>query len=587
MNNADIASALDELGDLYELDGAVVYRVAAYRQAARAVRESAIAVEQMARQGRLTTLSGVGKTIEQKIEALLEDGEIPAAAKLKQKFPPTLVELVRLPGLGPKTARRLYDELGIASIDDLRQAAEQERLRSVRGLGARAEQNILAALAAPAVEEADRDRGNRWLLSKVLPLGERLVEELRAHPAADSVELAGSARRMTETCKDLDIIATAHDPRALADAFVALDVVGEVKAAGDAGARIVTNNGLPVELRVVSPGQFGNLLQHFTGSKQHNMALRAYAVRRKQHVSEYGIEDDSSGEVTTCATEEEVYAALGLSYVEPELREDRGELEAARANALPALVTEADLRGDLHCHTVASDGRNTLEQMAETARRRGYSYLAVTDHSASFGFGHDVQPDELRRQRERIDELNAGNRGFKLLLGSEVNINPDGSLDYDDDVLAELDWVNASVHSSFRMGEKKMTERILAAMDNPLVDAIGHPTGRLILRRTPYQLDMERIAEHAAATGTMLEINGNPNRRDLSELHARLSAEAGAMIVINSDAHGIETLELIRFGVATARRAWLTASNVANTRSLPQLRRLRKRASRRGASRAR
>jgi DNA polymerase (family 10) len=413
----------------------------------------------------------------------------------------------------------------------------------------------------------------------VLPLGERIVEELRAHPAADSVELAGSARRMAETCKDLDLIATARDPRALAEAFASLDIVGDVKAVGEAGARIVANNGLPIELRVVSPAQFGNLLQHFTGSKQHNMAVREYAVRRGQHVSEYGIEDDNTGETATCATEEEVYEALGLSYVEPELREDRGELEAARARALPELVTEADLRGDLHCHTVASDGRNTVKEMATAARARGYSYLAITDHSASFGFGNDVQPDELRRQRERIDELNAGTRGFKLLLGSEVNVNPDGSLDYEDDVLAELDWVNASVHSSFQMGEKRMTERILAAMDHPLVDAIGHLTGRLILRRDPYPLDIERIVEHAAATGTMLEINANPNRRDLSDLHARLAAEAGVRIVINSDAHGADTLELIRFGVATARRAWLTAADIANTKSLRELRKLQKRAS--------
>jgi DNA polymerase (family 10) len=578
MRNVEIAAALDELADLNELDGAVVYRVVAYRQAAKAVRESAIAVEQLADQGRLTELQGVGKTIAEKIQTLVVTGEIPASAKLKKRFPPSVLQLMRIPGLGPKTARKIYEELGISTLDELRRAAEEEKLRSVPGLGPKAEQNLLAALAAPVVDEPDRAVAGRRLLSKVLPLAERIVGELRSHPAADNVELAGSARRMTDTCKDLDVIATASEPRALADALAELDVTAEVKSVGDPGARIVTHDGLSVDLRVVAPDQFGNLLQHFTGSKQHNMALREYAVRQGLHVSEYGIVDDSTGETAVCASEEAVYAKLGLDYIEPELREGRGELEAARDHALPKLIEVVDLKGDLHCHTIASDGRNTLDQMAHAARKRGYKYLAVTDHSASFGFGNDVQPDELLRQVERIRKLNAASKGFTLLAGSEVNINPDGSLDYDDDVLAELDWVMASVHSSFRMGERRMTDRILAAMDNPYVDAIGHPTGRLILRRDPYPLDIERIVEHAAATGTMLEINGNPDRRDLTDTHARLAAEAGAMIVVNSDAHGADTLELIRFGVATARRGWLAAQQVANTRSLRELRKLQKRA---------
>jgi DNA polymerase (family 10) len=578
MRNVEIAEALDELGDLNELDGAVVYRVVAYRQAAKAVRESAIAIDQLARQGRLTELKGIGKTIAEKIQALLETGEIPASAKLKKKFPASLLQLMRVPGLGPKTARKIYDELGISTLDELRRAAEEEKLRAVAGLGPKAEQNILAALAAPLADEPERPAGGRLLLSEMLPLAEHIVRELRAHPAAESVELAGSARRMTDTCKDLDIIATASEPRALADALAGLDVTAEVKSAGDPGARIVTHNAVPVDLRVVAPGQFGNLLQHFTGSKQHNMALRDYAVRQGLHVSEYGIEDDATGETTVCTTEQEVYARLGLDYIEPELREGRGELEAARGHSLPKLLEIAQLKGDLHCHTVASDGRNTLAEMARAARKRGYKYLAVTDHSASFGFGNDVQPDELLRQVERIQDLNSESKGFKVLAGSEVNIGPDGSLDYEDEVLAALDWVIASVHSSFRMGEKRMTERILAAMENPYVDAIGHLTGRLIMRREPYPLDIERIVERAATTGTMLEINGNPDRRDLTDTHARLAAEAGAMIVINSDAHGSETLEMIRFGVATARRGWLTAEQVANTRSLPELRKLQKRA---------
>jgi DNA polymerase (family X) len=577
MTNAEIAAALDELADLNELDGAVVYRVVAYRQAARAVRESPIAVEQLLRQGRLTSLKGVGKTIEEKIGTLLETGEIPAAAKLKSKFPAGLVAFTQLPGLGPKTARKVYEELGISTLDELREAARAERLRDIPGLGAKVEQRILEALESPRPRKT---ASGRQLLSQILPIAETIVAELRAHPAAERVEIAGSARRMTETCKDVDIVAAAHDPLALAEALTGLDVVLSAGRPSASGVRVKTNNGVSVDLRIVSPEQFGSLLHHLTGSKQHNMAVRDYAVRRGLHVSEYGIEDDSTGEKHPCATEEEVYERLGLDYIEPELREGRGEVEAALEHRLPKLIELEDLKGDLHCHTTASDGRNSLEEMAETAHKRGYSYLAITDHSASFGFGDDVQPEELRRQVERVRELNRSRRGFKLLIGSEVNILPDGSLDYEDDVLAELDWVIASVHSSFRQSEKAKTERMMAAMDHPLVDAIGHPTGRLIGRRDPYPLDIERIVEHAAATKTMLEINSNPDRRDLSDLHARLAAEAAVMLVINSDSHGVETQKNIRYGIANARRAGLAADSVANTRPLRDFKKLCKRAQR-------
>jgi DNA polymerase (family X) len=579
VNNAEIAAALDELADLNELDGAVVYRVVAYRQAARSVRESPVSIAQLAEQGRLTKLKGIGKTIEEKIGVLLETGEIPAAAKLKSKFPPGLVELTRLPGLGPKTARKIFEETGIATVDELREAAVGERLREVPGLGEKFERNVLEALEKSPGGPVEKG-SDRRLLSHVLPLAEQIVAELRAHPAAEQVELAGSLRRWAETCKDIDIVATANEPRELGKALTGLDVVLDAGSVGDAGTRVVTHNGVAVDLRVVAPDQFGSLLQHLTGSKQHNMALREQAVRKGLHVSEYGIEDDSTGSKHACATEEEVYALLGLDYIEPELREGRGELEAAREHRLPELLTEADIKGDLHCHTTASDGRNTLAQMAKMAKKRGYKYLAITDHSASFGFGNDVQPDELRRQAERVRKWNEGVRGFRLLIGSEVNILPDGTLDYPDDVLKELDWVIASVHTAFRMSEREMTERLIAAMDNPYIDAIGHLTGRRILVRDPYPVDVERIIEHAVTTGTMLEINGNPDRRDLSDLHARLAAEAGATIVVNSDAHGVETLELIRYGVATARRAWLTAGQVANTRSLRDFLKLRKRAKR-------
>jgi DNA polymerase (family 10) len=333
---------------------------------------------------------------------------------------------------------------------------------------------------------------------------------------------------------------------------------------------------MKVDLRIVAPEQFGNLLQHFTGSKEHNEALRRAAVRRGLHVSEYGVLDDATGQTLTCATEEDVYARLGLAYIEPELRENRGELEAAANGGLPTLVRQGDLRGDLHAHTIASDGRNTIAEMAEAAIERGLKYLAITDHSATMGFGNDVSPSELERQIERVAKVNEGLDGFELLSGSEVNILPDGSLDYDDELLDRLDWVIASVHSSFRMSEQDMTERIVQAVEHPSVDAIGHLTGRMIGRRDGYRVDVERVIEAAASTGTMLEINANPNRRDMSDIHARAAAQAGARILIDTDAHGVESFRVARYGIATARRAWLTKRDIANTRTYKQFQKLRK-----------
>jgi DNA polymerase (family 10) len=573
VRNAEIADAFEELASLYELDGAVVYRVLAYRNAAKAIREAGVSVAELSRQGRAEELAGVGKTIAEKITALLDTGSIPSAEKLRKRNPPGLIEVTRMPGLGPKRARVLNQELGIESIDDLRQAAEAGRIRGVRGFGPKAEESILAGLAAGE----DGRYKPRLLLSKALEIGEALAERLREHPTALRVELAGSARRWADSVKDLDVVASTSDPKAFAEAFAALPQVAEVHSSGEAGARGVTHQGLPVDLRVVAEENFGNLLQHFTGSGKHNEALRAEAVRRGLHVSEYGVGDDESGQTHACATEEEVYRLLGMDYIEPELRENRGELAAAREGRLPKLIQLEDIRGELHCHTRSSDGRNTAAEMAAGAQTRGYEYMAITDHSATHGFGNDVQPDQLEAQIELIHELNQGIVGFTLLAGSEVNVDTDGSLDYDDELLEQLDWIVASLHSSFRMGEKEQTERMIAAMEHPLVDAIGHPTGRLIGRREPYPLDIERVIEAAIRTGTFLEINANPNRRDLNDSYARLAGESGAMLVIDADAHGVDTLANTRYGVATARRGWLTAEQVANTRPWPELDKLRKR----------
>jgi len=580
LSNGAIADALEELGDLYELDGAIVHRVLAYRTAAKTIREASVSVGALTREGRASELPGIGKTLQEKIQALLATGTIPAAEKLRAKFPKGLIEITRLPGIGPKRARLLHSELGIDSPQALREAALEQRVREVRGLGAKFEESVLSALERAAAHPDERGSA-RLLLPLALELGEALARGLAESRGGEGaiVKVAGSARRMADSVKDIDLIAVTARPLTLAKSLAGLAEIESVASSSRSGARGRTHSGWGVDLRIARRAQLGNLWQHFTGSGRHNAALREEAVRMGLHVSEYGVSEDGSARTRTCASEADVYGLLGYEYIEPELREDRGELQAARegGGGLPQLIELGDIRGDLHCHTVASDGRNTIEEMAAAARERGYEYVAITDHSATHGFGDDVSPDELRRQVERVREINGSVQGIRVLAGSEVNILPDGELDYEDDLLAQLDWVLASVHTAFGMGEQAMTERVLAAIEHPLVDAIGHPTGRLIDRREPYAIDLEAVFAAAARTGTLLEINANPDRRDLSDVHARSAVRSGVTIVIDSDAHRTRTLGNMRWGIATARRAWLTRRDVANTRPWHELESSRKR----------
>src|SRR5829696_1351815 len=557
MRNAEIAAALRELGILYELDGADRFRVLAYKEAARTVAQSPVSIEQLAEEGRLTELPNVGKTLAQKIEALIETGSIPSADKLKAKFPATLVEVTRVPGLGAKTAKRIYDEVGVENLTQLKEAAEQGKITGIRGLGPKTEENILASLEGVTEDGI----GERLLLSHVLPIADEICADLKQLGVANRIEVAGSARRWAETCKDLDLIATTDDPARLAQALATHGLSAETRRGGDAAATVLTHSGLKVDLRIGTDQTFGNLLQHFTGSAAHNVQLRERALARGFSVSEHGVAKVEGKKVHRFADEAGVYELLGLPYIEPELREGRGEIEAGDTGELPELIAVEDIHGDLHCHTTLSDGRNSLDQMAQAARGRGYAYLAVTDHSASHGFGNDVSAKQLAQRIEEVRAWNASApRGFRLL--------------------AELDWVIGSVHTSFAISEKAMSDRVIAAMDHPLLDCIGHLTGRLLLRREPYGVDIERIVEAALRTGTMMEINGNPNRRDLNEHHAKLAAEAGVRIVCNTDAHGTDTLANIKYSVATARRAWLSAKQVANTRIWRSFAPLRKRAKR-------
>jgi DNA polymerase (family 10) len=563
--NDEVAGQLELLADLLEIEGEASFRVLAYRRAATRVRETASPIAELALQGKAKALSGIGKTIEEKIVQIVEDGEIHALTKRKDRIPPEVVLFTRLPGLGPKTAARIWQELGVTTLTELKEAAENERLRGLTGLGAKTEERILKALADAA---AKPDEPRRALLGTALPKLLAVVSTLREHPAADLVSEAGSARRRRETVRDLDIIATAGEPSELIDYFTRLAWVANVEAKGDTKATVLSQDGLRFDLRVVPPEAYGNLLQHFTGSKHHNVALRERAVKEGLSVSEYGIQDVASGNVFTTRDEAEVYERLGYAYIPPELRENSGELEAARRGELPVLVELADLRGDLHSHTTWSDGKASLDEMVTAARARGYEYLAVCDHAQR------LRGDLLARQHEAIGALQEAVAPLRILRGLEVNIRADGSLDVDDEILAGLDWVMASVHSGF---DRDPTGRVLAAMENPHVDCIGHVTNRRINVRPPADVAIEKVVEKAVETGTFLEINSQPDRLDLRDVHARLAGEAGVKVVVSSDGHSTGALGYVEVGVAQARRAWLTKEQVLNTRPWTEIERLQKR----------
>jgi DNA polymerase (family 10) len=563
--NADVADQLDLLADLSEIRGDDSFRVSAYRRAATRVRETSAPVAELALSGRAKELQGIGKTIEGKIVEIIQDGEIHALTRRKAEIPDEVVLFMRLPGLGPKSAKKIWKELGITTLDELRQAAEAQRLRVLPGMGAKTEENVLRALAAPAAAEEPR----RALLGRVLPALRAVVAVLAEHPACDQVSIAGSARRYKETVRDLDIIATANDAAALIDYFTSLRWIVDVAAKGPTKATVVSQDGYRFDLRVVPPECYGNLLQHFTGSKEHNVALRDAAVRRKLSVSEYGVQNTETGETFTARTEEELYRFLGYDFIPPELRENSGELEAARKGELPELVELRDLRGDLHTHTHwSADGKNTLEEMVRAAMARGYEYYAITDHS------HYLREGRLEAQAEEIAALQEDVAPFRLLRGVEVNIKADGTLDMPDVQLATLDWVVASVHAA-RL--KNPLERVFAAMENSYVDCIGHLTGRKLNKRPPVEIDLERVIEKALETRTFLEMNSQPDRLDLRDVHARAAREAGLKLVVNSDGHEIGAQDYVEFGIGQARRAWLTKTDVVNTRTWKQIERIRKR----------
>jgi DNA polymerase (family 10) len=563
--NAELADQLDLLADLSEILNEDSFRVIAYRRAATRIRESPSPVAQLALDGKAKELPGIGKTIEEKVVEVVNEGEMTALRRRRERVPVGVVDFLRLPGVGPKTAARIWTELGVTTLEGLKAAAEDNRLSALSGLGVKSEEKILHALEAGVGEQAEPRR----LLGTALLAVRRVVAELEAHPSSIAVSEAGSVRRRRETVRDLDLIATATDAPALIAAFCEAEWVAEIAARGDTKATAVGHDGLRFDLRVVPPECYGNVLQHFTGSKDHNIALREDAQRRGLSISEYGVTSVETGEVVTHASEDELYDYLGYVLVPPELRESGGEIAAARARRLPELVELSDLRGEMHCHSNwSSDGKNSIEEMAVTAKGRGYRFLCLTDHS------HYLRDGRLEAQWKEIAAVNERLGEFRVLRGIEVNIRADGTLDVDDDDLAELDWVIASLHTSF---DRSPTERILGAMDNPHVDCIGHLTGRRLLTREGATIDAERVVEHAAATGTALEINSQPDRLDMRDTHARLAGEAGVRIPVTTDAHSVAALANAELGVAQARRAWLTKEQVLNTRSWRDIERMKQR----------
>lgn len=563
LDNKSVARMLLEIADLLELKGDNPFKIRAYRNAADVVSHAAEAVSSLDEAG-LRGWNGIGKDLAGRIREIASTGDCGIRRELLTEFPATLLDVLRLQGVGPKTVAILYRELHITSLDDLAEAAKAKRIRGIKGMGLKKEQLILQA-----IEERQRFAG-RHLLSRATEMAESLVHYLREQAPTAVIATVGSVRRGSETSGDLDILASGADAT-LADAFTRFPLVERVLANGGTKASILVRGGYQADLRIVSPDQRGAALQYFTGSKAHNIALRDRALERGWKLNEYGLFDGKDRPIAG-HTEEQIYRALGMDYIEPELRENRGELDAAAEQRLPSLITRADLKGDLHMHTTESDGRESLETMVAAARERGLEYIAITDHSQSLTMANGLDERRALAHAERIRSYSKTLKGFTVLAGIECDILADGSMDLDDDCLASLDIVVASIHSALTQDEAEMTARVIKAIEHPSVDIIGHLTARMLLRREGTKVNVERVIDAAKANGVALEINSQPHRLDLCDSHARLARDRGVKLVIDSDAHYVEALDYPRWGVMTARRAWVTKDDVLNTRPLKEFR---------------
>jgi DNA polymerase (family 10) len=570
VHNNDIASVFDEIADFLEIEGQNPFRIRAYQNAARTIRGLGAELKDMvADNADLTLLPGIGKELAAKIHEILETGTAKALIKLQERIPKTVLEILRLPNLGPKRVRVLYHDLKIETLKQLSQAAREDRIRALEGFGEKTEKAILEAIKARAQKE------KRFKLGEAKPYVDSLIEYLKKAPGVSKVVAAGSYRRSRETVGDLDILVTARKGSPVMDRLAEYDDVDNILSRGSTRSSIVLRCGLQVDVRLVAQASFGAALQYFTGSKAHNIVIRRLGQQRGLNINEYGVyrfEERLAGN-----TEASVYRALDLPYIAPELRENRGEIEAARDKRLPNLIEFSDLKGDLHIHTDYTDGRNSLREMALAAKKRGYKYLAITEHSDRLKIAGGLDPPKLLKQLEEIDLLNEELKGFTLLKGIEVEILEDGLLDLANNVLAKLDLVVGTIHSHFGLTLQKQTERILRAMDHPYFTFLAHPTGRLINERKPYEADMMQLISKARERGCFLELNANPRRLDLYDTYCQIAKSEGVLVAINSDAHQVNALDDIGFGVGQARRGWLEKGDVLNTRSLAQLRKLLKR----------
>lgn len=567
MLNLDIARIFDEIADILELKGENPFRIRAYRRAARTIETLTQDLKVLAERGgvaELRKIPGIGEGIAKKIVEIAQTGDCEKHRALKREVPEGLVELLAIPRVGPKTIAKLHQELGISSVADLEAAAKAHKIAGLPGLGPKAEENILKGI------EQYRSYKGRVLLSNALPYAESIVNELKKLDAVERITIAGSLRRMRETIGDIDILVVSKRPKEVMDAFTSLEGVEDVLAKGETKSSVIIR-GINADVRVVDAASFGAAAHYFTGSKQHNIRIRELGVKRGLKINEYGIfrgDERIGGE-----NEEDVFASVGLAYIPPELREDRGEIEAAKENRIPKLVELSDMKGDLHVHTKWSDGKNSIEEMARAALALGYEYIAVTDHSPAVGVTGGLTEDEVAPRQEEIERVNeqfeAEGITFRVLDAVEVDIKSDFSLDFPDETLKEFDLVVGAIHTKFTQDRETMTNRIISAMENPHVDIIAHPTGRLLGKRDPYEVDMERLMEAAKRTGTILELNSFPDRLDLNDIHCKMAKEYGVLVAISTDAHDTHQMrDVIRYGVATARRGWLEAKDVVNTRGL-------------------
>lgn len=565
MNNRQAASTLDEIAELLDILDESTFRVRAYERAAQVVRGLPQEISTLDREGKLIEVSGIGKGIAERLHELLTTGKMTYLEELKTRVPGSLATLVHVPGLGPKKAKLVYEQLGIATLEELKTAAAQNRLRELPGMGAKSEENIIRGLELLA------RTGGRLLLSEAVPVADKIIEHLERSPESLDIAEAGSLRRRVETIGDIDILCSTKAPLKIAEAFCGYREVERVLAKGTTKCSILIGGGLRVDLRLVKPDEYGAALQYFTGSKRHNIRLREIAKKRGLKVSEYGVFQTESGRRIAGRSESDVYEALDLPWIDPALREDRGEIEAAKSGNLPNLIMRADIRGDLHVHTRASDGQSNLREMAEVARALKYEYLAISDHALELKIAGGLSMKEFEKQWEAIDRLNREFEGFKILRGVELNIDSNGGVDFPADFLARYDLSTASVHTGFNQDRKRLTERILSAIRNPLVNVIGHPTGRVLGRRDPYDVDIIEIFEAAAKTGTILELNAFPDRLDLNDEYLLEAKKRGCRFAVNTDAHHSGQLEYVRYGVDIARRGWLEKADVINTLPLHEL----------------